>query len=568
MTTTDGRVAAIVEEIQRRTLQQVRPYALVGVVLVVAFSAGELARGRTSVWAVLQAVIIVFMSLAFFVVKGTRALAAAECVGSAALSTAGLMHYGPMLGTGVLFALAVLVADFFFGRKAMFVVFGYLVALMVGAALYALRGGAPSWWPGPLDASAWARLIVGLILRIALVGLLFDNAIGSMRLAIANEVAARVKQQEAESERERVLTAAMAAQRLETLGELAAGVAHDVNNTLAVIQGTLEALSKATPDERGELIEDGLGAVRSGTQTARRLLGLARRSSEDVGECDPVAVVNSTVKAVKRVLPEGFVVRVAVEPCPMTTMSEGALEQVLLNLVVNARDATRGRGSVEIRCAREDDRVRIHVVDDGPGMSDEVRARAFEPFFTTKAHGEGTGLGLSLVQRLVHKASGTLTLETAVGKGAHFTIDLPLHDASTVAPKPVARADARAVGGRILVVEDDDQVRLMLERLLERAGYDVTSVPTVDEAKARLESYRYNLLITDGKLPDGNAGGVLEAYRVHHQGGPAVVCTGYLDDQGVIAQLEQDRALVLVHKPFASTALLDLTARLIRQTVS
>jgi len=560
---TEERVASVIEDVRRQTLQQVRPYVLAGIGPVVVFSIVEIARGHATVWAVLQAVIIAVMGVAFFVVRQTRRLAFVVCLGAAGLCTTGLMHYGPLLGTGVLFALSVLAFDFFFGRRSMFLVFGYLVLLTIGAGVYASLGAAPPWWPGPLDKSAWARLVIGMVFRIALVALLFDNALTSMRTAITNQVAARLKQQEAESEREQALSAAMTSQRLETLGELAAGVAHDVNNTLVVIQGTLEALSKATPAEREELIAEGLTAVRGGSQTARRLLGLARHSSEDVGRCDPASVITSTAKAIQRVLPAGFVVEVVCEPCPLAAMSEGALEQILLNLLVNARDASGGHGRVEVRCKHEGGRVRIHVEDDGPGMSAEIRARAFEPFFTTKARGEGTGLGLALVQRLVQKASGTLTLETDVGKGAHFTIDLPtvVAKAADDVPLSATRGDA---GKRILVVEDDPQVRRMIERALSRAGYEVTVVPTVGEARSRLASCRYDLLITDGKLPDGNAGGVLEAYRAHHADGPAVICTGYLDDDDVLAQLERDSKLVLVHKPFATTALLELTAHLIQ----
>jgi signal transduction histidine kinase/CheY-like chemotaxis protein len=562
------QVAAVVEEIQSRMLRLTRPYVVVGIPVYVVAAASELLRGHVTVWIVSEPIVVVLMALAFRASTSTRRVAAAQCLGLTALSTAGLLHYGPLLGTGLLFALSVLEVSFFFGRRVVVGTAGYLLLLMVAAAAGASRGWAPAWWPGALTVSDWARLVAAALIMLGALAVAFENIQASMRVSISNEVTARFKQQEAEEERERAVTAAMTAQRLETLGELAAGVAHDTNNTLAVIQGALEALASASSEERGQLVAEGLAAVKTGSGTARRLLGLARRSAEDVGHCDPVAVIDATASAVRRVLPAGFAVSLDMEPCPDAAISDGVLEQVLLNLIVNARDATGGRGRVDVRCRHEGGHVRIGVADDGPGMTAEVRARVFEPFFTTKARGEGTGLGLSLVSRLLHNAGGSIDLETAVGKGASFTIVLPVAAPPSVPPSvapPVAGTQPQ--GGRVLVVEDDPQVSRLLKRILERAKYDVTVAASVGEASKQLEAAsRYDLLITDGQLPDGNAGGVLAAYRVHHGKGPVIVCTGYLDDKEVISQVEKDsKSSVFLHKPFATDDLLHLTSRLIRK---
>jgi signal transduction histidine kinase/CheY-like chemotaxis protein len=564
--TAEERVAVVIDEVHRRTLRLGGPYRALGVALATLVAWREIRRGHTTVWIVALPVAIALMALAFVLIRSTRTLAVAQCAGFAVLSTSALMHFGPLLGTGLAFALSMLAAGFFFGRAAMLLTAGYLLLLVVYAAL-ATRTGSTQSWPATLQSSDWGRLLATAFVLLGILGLLFDTIQSSMRAAIGNEVAARIKQEEAESEHQRVLTASLTAQRLETLGELAAGVAHDINNTLAVIQGTLEALPEAPQKERAQLVEEGLVAVRSGSQTARRLLGLAQRSSEDVGSCDPGAVIDTTVKAIRRVLPEGLTVDVDIEPCPDASISAGALEQVLLNLLVNARDATAGRGRVNVRCRAEVDRVRLDVSDDGPGMSDEVRARVFEPFFTTKARGEGTGLGLSLVQRLIHRGSGTLELDTSPGHGAKFTIRFPIVARKIPTERPSVSIQTRHKGGKVLVVEDDPQVQRLLDRILKRAGYEVTVVGTVGEAKDHLEEGRYQLLITDGQLPDGNAGGVIEAYRARHATGPVIVCTGYLDDQPVISQIEKDARSVLVHKPFATEAILELAARLIREAM-
>jgi signal transduction histidine kinase len=557
-------VASLIEDVQRRTARLIRPYVALSVVPVTLVALGEVTRGRATVWALCMPVASVVMALALLLEMPTRRMGTVVSIGVVAHSTAGFLHFGPMLGTGLYFALSLLTVDFFFRRRVMVATSVYLVLVVATGAAMASSGAAPGWWP-PLSASDWARFTVATSFLLGALGLGFDTVLGSMRAAIANEVTARRKQEEAEAERERALTAALTAQRLETLGELAAGVAHDTNNTLAVIQGALEGLSAASSEERADLVKEGLLAVRNGSRTARRLLGLARRSSEEVGSCDPLDVIDSTVRAIRRVVHAGFVVEIDTEPCPHAAISEAALEQVLLNLLVNARDALGARGRVQVRCRQKDDRVCIQVMDDGPGMSDEVRARAFEPFFTTKARGEGTGLGLTLARRLIEHAGGVLELETGVGRGAQFTVLLPVHTQPLASPPPSAPAAPVQVRGKILVVEDDPQVLRLLQRILQRAGYEVTVAISVAEARTKLASSRHDLLLTDGQLPDGNAGDVLAAYRRTYPSGPVILCTGYVNDDGVLFQVERDSKTVLVHKPFETSALLELAARLLRE---
>ena len=157
-----------------------------------------------------------------------------------------------------------------------------------------------------------------------------------------------------------------------------------------------------------------------------------------------------------------------------------------------------------------------------------------------------------------------MALETAVGKGAHFTVALPIEGVTAPSVHPAPRPAAAVTGGTILVVEDDPQILRLLQRILARVGYEVTAVSSVGEARARLQASRYTLLVTDGQLPDGTAGDVLTAYREKHATGPAVVCTGFVNDDAVLARVRQDARTVLVHKPFATGALVDLATRLIQ----
>lgn len=283
------------------------------------------------------------------------------------------------------------------------------------------------------------------------------------------------------------------AQKMDAIGRLAGGVAHDFNNLLLVIQGYGENLRRElTPtDARHESVEQVLGAAQRATRLTSQLLAFSRRQPRTLRVVDVVELVRELERMLRRLIGDGVTLHViASDDACLVEADPGLLEQVIMNLVVNARDAMAGGGlltiHVERATAAEDAslsgarHVRLRVSDTGEGIPEEIRALVFDPFFTTKESGKGTGLGLSTVYGIVGRHNGEVRLSSEVGKGTTFDVFLPLTDAPAD-----GRADAGddAVAGdgsrarsrtaTVLLVEDDDSVRALVGSTLEQDGYTV-----------------------------------------------------------------------------------------------
>jgi len=356
------------------------------------------------------------------------------------------------------------------------------------------------------------------------------------------------------------------AQKMEAVARLAGGVAHDFNNVLTVVTSyaaLLQDLPDAPPDVR-EAAEEIAAAARRGAALTRQLLLFGRRQLS----APRVVFLNSAVgdleKLLRRTVGEDvqLTFSMAGDPCPVL-IDPGYLEQVLMNLVVNARDAMPQGGKLGIATAdvpvgEKEARALpglapgrysvLSVSDDGVGMTPEVREHLFEPFFTTKEEGKGTGLGLSTVHGIVKQARGDILVETEPLKGSTFRVYLP-------------RAEAEASSGlglsgggslRVLVVEDDDVVRRIARRILEKAGYTVLEAASGMEAFAIADrdSGPIDLLLADVVLPRINGFAVAERIKMTRPTLRVVYMSGY--GESVIAQhgLIQE-GLPLVRKPFA-----------------
>jgi signal transduction histidine kinase/DNA-binding response OmpR family regulator len=298
------------------------------------------------------------------------------------------------------------------------------------------------------------------------------------------------------------------AQKMEAIGQLASGVAHDFNNLLTVILGYSRFLLDSTHDE--EQRKDVTAIAQAGERAAgltRQLLAFSRRQAREIAVFDVNSLIEDLAGMLRRMT--GDHVRLATDlGAGAGTLNDdrGQVEQVIINLVVNARDAMPGGGEVRIEtgAATADGRewVRIAVGDNGSGMTDEVKARIFEPFFTTKEAGKGTGLGLATVASIVAQSGGRIDVDSAVGRGTTFTILLPRADGAIT---PVAPADPRRLIGheRILLVEDDQPVRELAMTILSRSGYRVSTAGTIAAATATATEPPFDLLISDVLLTDG-----------------------------------------------------------------
>lgn len=301
------------------------------------------------------------------------------------------------------------------------------------------------------------------------------------------------------------------AQKMEALGRLAGGVAHDFNNMLSVMlacthEALLDLKTNATGPHTEQALEDILVAVDSATRLTRQLLAFARRPVGRREALDVNGLITELRSMLVRVLGAEIELELALDPAiGAVMMARTHFEQLLTNLVVNARDAIDRRGTVTIATEVKDGQVVIAVRDTGGGMTPDVVARIFEPFFTTKAAGRGTGLGLAMVSAIVEEAGGTIRVDSQVGSGTTFRMTLPAVVREAVAPRAndASATLPRARGERVLIVEDDEQLRDVLARMFQRTGYRVAVARDGQDAMQRFAEAngQIDLLVTDVVMP-------------------------------------------------------------------
>ena len=413
--------------------------------------------------------------------------------------------------------------------------------------------------PDLRDRTAWIRM-VAFPLR--------DSSGAPDRFVLMHEDVTQRKQ--AETEREKLQAQLAHAQKMESVGRLAGGVAHDFNNMLGVILGYTEMALEGV--EEGQPLRDSLLEIRNATERSsnltRQLLAFARKQAVEPRVLDLNETVESMLKMLRRLLGEP----VSLEWCPggevgPIRMDPSQIDQILVNLCVNARDAFEDRGTITIRtapaeldaaaCAGRDEvvpgaYVRLSVTDNGCGMDEETLLHIFEPFFTTKGVGEGTGLGLATVHGVVRQNKGFIEVRSQPGKGTTFDIYLPRHDphaepVSTVQEeKPMTPGNAT-----ILLVDDEPSILNMVKSLLVRQGYQVLATTRPQEAIEMFKAHpdSIDLVMTDVVMPEMNGRDMVHAlFRLQ----PALKClfmSGHSEEmlarQGIL-----DAGVPFIQKPF------------------
>jgi signal transduction histidine kinase len=365
------------------------------------------------------------------------------------------------------------------------------------------------------------------------------------------------------------------AQKMEAIGQLTAGMAHDFNNLLQVINGNLELAQRALDTSHAAtaaLQRAQRAAMRAGKLT-QQLLTFARKQRLEPKCVNLNSLVVEFSEMLVRTLGDKVELRLDLKPgLPSCTLDPTHLEMALLNVLINARDAMPEGGEVTVATMLLGDQeqatahqlphgnyVVICVKDTGVGMSPEVMRRATEPFFTTK--GPGTGLGLAMVHGFVQQSHGRLELESEPGKGTLVRMIFPVADRAIDEAQGEQAADAKdgeRVGHAcILVVEDNDDVRELAERVLAASGYDVLAAPSGESALALLEdAWQVDLLFTDVIMPGGMNGlQLIERVRALRPELPALVTTGYMDD--LQSRGGRAAALDVLAKPYQQADLLE-----------
>jgi signal transduction histidine kinase len=356
---------------------------------------------------------------------------------------------------------------------------------------------------------------------------------------------------------------------LRAMGQLSSGMAHHLNNLFAVILGRVELLLGKV-EEAG--VRRSLEIVQRTAQDGAEVVRRVQRFSRVQPVSDAVAVdLNQVVhEVVELTRPRwqdeaqlrGSRIEMAVEPGIIGAAAgePAPLREVLINLLLNAADAITQGGRITIRTWAQDDRVYCSITDTGIGMPEEVRRRALEPFFTTKGP-KATGLGLSVAYGTVQRYGGTLTLESTEGQGTTVEVSLPAASATAAVAKPAAGAPrAGALPLRVLVIDDELQVRSMLAEMLEEQGHSVTQAPGGREGLSYLESNPelVDVVISDLGMPDMTGWDVAAAIQARWPRLPVGLITGWGETE--ITREERGRVNFVINKPFDKT--------LLRETIS
>jgi len=378
------------------------------------------------------------------------------------------------------------------------------------------------------------------------------------------------------AQRERTEGELMQAQKMDSLGQLTGGIAHDFNNLLTSIISGLDMISLAVGNGKLEKVpryaEIANGSAHRAAALTQRMLAFARKQSLDPQAFDVATRVLSLEDMLQRSIGENIALEFELGDEPLVAVADpNQFENVILNLVINARDALNGEGRIRIRgsavrCEREPeladgDYISVKVIDNGSGIAPDLLAKVFEPFFTTKPQGEGTGLGLSMTYGFARQSGGMVRIFSEPGDGTEVELLLPRGTAPDVTTAPLPSDALRGRAERVLLVDDTDVVRIMVHEVLVEAGYQVVDASNAHDALYELRSDRgIDLLLSDVGLPGMNGRDLADAARALRPTLPVLFITGYTEGA---AQRQNflDEGMALLPKPFS----LDELLRQVRQ---
>lgn len=365
------------------------------------------------------------------------------------------------------------------------------------------------------------------------------------------------------TERKRLQAQLLQTQKIQAIGQLAGGVAHDFNNLLTAILGSASLLRMRAPESYHELIDSIVYASERAAAITGRLLAFSRREMVQPTRIYLPELLRGLELLLTRLVGDDVIVAFELEgDVPTVHADPGQMEQIVMNLVLNARDALPEGGRIDVRlrrCEEGPPAACLSVEDNGVGMSEATRARVLEPFFTTKAH--GTGLGLATVDEVVRLCGGSLKLDSKLGEGTQVHVRLPAAaetEDDVAAPAPASKAIA--LNGLVLVVDDEPLVRQAAQRLLEDQGLRVQGAANAEQALEHLERGEVELVLSDVVMPGLSGRELMERCRSRWPTVAVVLMSGYTDDHIVRSGVDALN-VPLVRKPFTLEQLLDAFTR-------
>jgi len=485
---------------------------------------------------------------------------------------------GPVLSAALCIALAAMLL----GQAAFIAVLTLMTTFLLGIAFTMWLGA----WSGPHpqiatvpSPSAWFWTTVVTVLFWLGLGYSLLYVVDAVEMNVERLREEAKQRRKAHQRRREAEAVAAQAQKLEALGQLSAGIAHDFNNALLVLRGWNDILlmddSPATRAKATDAINQSIDQAK---HLASQLLTFGRSQARKPRYLQISEVVQGTADTLRRIVPAKFGFRTDIRESGFVLADESQLQQLLFNLVINARDALQDGGTIDVRCRVAEDGeisqpdhddvngwVIIEVEDDGIGIDEETKQRIFEPFFTTKEAGRGTGLGLSTVFGIVKQSNATISVSSEPGDGTRFRIVFPLVDMappSGAATASTSLAEHESLpttnGGRIFVLEDDPLAQELLLFALHGAGFTTVRASNGDEALKLIsnDSKPFDLLSADVVFPGAGLDQVIATFKQHNPSGRVLICSGYVPEDISLADLESG-AYEYLAKPFTPKRLID-----------
>ncbi len=480
------------------------------------------------------------------------------------------MQAGPIMAA----AFTIVLSSMLLGQTA----FLCVVAVMIAGLFIMWATISSGLWQGPMPQIAEVSL-ADRWFRSSIVSGVFWLGMGYAVLFVVAAVesnVARVKEEakqrrEAQQRRREAEAIAAQSQKLEALGQLSAGIAHDFNNALLVLRGWNDILQEDDSAETREQALSAIGqAIDQSEQLTSQLLTFGRSQMRSPRYLSINEVVERTVDTLRRLFPTRVDLNVDIHEAGYVFADESQIQQMIFNLVINARDALLDGGRIDIRCRRADDEeiksleasnsedwVLIEVEDNGVGMEEDTRQRIFEPFFTTKEKGKGTGLGLATVFGIVQQSNASIDVVSEPGEGSCFRILLPSVEVAPESADQPNRPQPRiARTGRVFVLEDDPLARELLIFALQHAGFDTVEASNGNEALELIkkDNRTLDLLSADAVFPGAGLEEVIAAFELYNPHGRVLICSGYIPDDIPLPGLESGKYEYLA-KPFTAERL-------------